>query len=482
MAAFLIVLAPNAFAQHIEDFKLLASDGSPNDRFGWSVAIDGSPGNEVAIVGATEDDENGLISGSAYIYRNSGSTWMEESKLLASDGAAGDKFGISVSISGAVGNEVAIVGAHSDDDNGSNSGSAYIFRFDGTTWVEEAKLLASDGEADDIFGWSVSISGPPGNEIAIVGAFLDDDNGFNSGSAYIYRFNGTAWVEEAKLLASDGATIDTFGYTVAINGTLGHDVAIVGARNDDESGIKSGSAYIYRFNGGTWVEEAKLFASDGAANDHFGWSVSIHGTSEQEIVTIGAPGYDTIVTDSGSAYIFRFNGETWVEEAKLLASDGAMEDIFGFRVSMTGALENETVIVSSWADSDNGVLAGSAYIYQFDSESWVEKAKLLASDGVEFDHFASSVSLSGPPGSEIAIIGAWADDDNGVSSGSVYVFDIAAAICSRDVNDSGAVDVFDLLVLLSAWGPITESPADINRDGIVDVLDLLFLLAAWGDC
>ncbi|MDP6583398.1 MAG: FG-GAP repeat protein, partial [Anaerolineales bacterium] len=140
---------------------------------------------------------------------------------------------ISVAIDG----NLAIVGVRYDDDNGYNSGSAYIFRFDGSTWQEEAKLTADDGASEDLFGCSVAISG----DVALIGSRYDDDNGYNSGSAYIYRFNGIdTWQQEAKLLASDGASSDYFGVSVAIDGNL----AIIGAYGDDDNGWDSGSAYI----------------------------------------------------------------------------------------------------------------------------------------------------------------------------------------------------------------------------------------------
>ncbi len=182
-----------------------------------------------------------------------GTTWaqcitQETAKLLASDGAVEDFLGVSVAISG----DVAIVGAYGDDDHGTYSGSAYVYRFDGINWVEEQKLLASDGAAGDWFGFSVAISG----DAAIVGAMLDEDNGNASGSAYLYRFDGMTWAQEQKLLASDGAAGDRFGWSVAISG----DVSIVGAYGDDDNGFFSGSAYVYRFDGVTWVEEQKLLA------------------------------------------------------------------------------------------------------------------------------------------------------------------------------------------------------------------------------
>ena len=213
----------------ISEVKILPIDGAPGDEFGQSVSISG----DYAIVGARWDDDNGMMSGSAYIFQRDGSNWIEEQKLLATDGAEGDWFGHSVSISG----DCVIVGAVGDDDYGLVSGAAYIFRREGTSWIEDQKLTSSDGAQGDNFGMSVSISG----DYAILGAPFDDDNGMMSGSAYIFRRDSTIWLEEEKLTASDGAAEDLFGFSVSISG----DYAIVGAFQDDDSGDLSGSAYIF---------------------------------------------------------------------------------------------------------------------------------------------------------------------------------------------------------------------------------------------
>ena len=194
-------------------------------------------------------------------------------KLTASDGEESDGFGFSVSIGG----NFAIVGAPSDNDNGSGSGSAYIYALQDGSWNEVIKLTASDGAANDIFGFSVSIS----DEIAIVGAYGDDDNEPGSGSAYIYERQGSTWNEAAKLTASDRAGLDRFGYRVSNSG----DLAIVGAPGDDDNGADSGSAYIYERQGSTWNEVAKLTASDGAFGDFFGSSISI----SDDLTIVAAP-------------------------------------------------------------------------------------------------------------------------------------------------------------------------------------------------
>ena len=176
-----------------------------------------------------------------------------------------DGFGNSVAISG----NTVIIGSSLDDDAGSESGSAYIFTRTGTLWSEQAKLTASDAATLDRFGNSVAISG----DSVIVGAFLDDDAGPASGSAYIFTRSGTTWTEQDKLTAPEAAASDFFGSPVAISGNT----VIIGASSDDDAGSSSGSAYIFARNitTATWREQAKLTASDAAAVDRFGISVSL---------------------------------------------------------------------------------------------------------------------------------------------------------------------------------------------------------------
>jgi hypothetical protein len=404
----------------LEKAKLLASDGAANDWFGVNVSISG----DYAIVGAYGGDGNVTNSGSAYIFRWNGTSWSEQQKLTASDGASGDVFGFSVSISG----DYAIVGAYRDDDNGDASGSAYIFKWDGTSWSEQAKLLASDGAADDYFGLSVSISG----DYAIVGADGDDSG---KGSAYIFRRDGTDWSEQAKKTASDGAAGDYFGYSASISG----DYAIVGAPWDNDKGNWSGSAYIFRRDGTSWSQQAKKTASDGATADYFGYSVSISG----DLAIVGAYGDDDKGDWSGSAYIFKWDGTSWIQQQKLLASDGAADDYFGLSVSISG----DYAIVGAYGDDDKGSASGSAYMFRLDGTNWIQQAKLTASDGAAGDVFGYSVSISG----DYAIVGAYGDDDKGSNSGSAYIFVPCAGWLTADLNGDCFVDFEDFSIFANQW-------------------------------
>ncbi len=439
------VVWPAAASADLGDqlFKLLPDDGAAEDFFGWSVAISGV----TAIVGARWDDDNGTGSGSIYLFDTT--TGRQIAKLLPNDGSAFDNFGFSVAISGTT----VIVGAFQDNDNGTNSGSAYLF--DTTTGTQIAKLLPDDGSASDNFGNSVAISGA----IAIVGAWRDDDNGTDSGSAYLFDTNTGRQI--AKLLPVDGAAGDRFGNNVRISGTT----AIVGARRDDDNGTDSGSAYLFDTTTGTQI--AKLLPNNGAAFDLFGHSVAISG----DTAIVGAVSADNDDSNSGSAYLFETT--TGRQIAKLLPNDSAAGDGFGNSVAIIRA----TVIVGAIHDTDNGFGSGSAYL--FDVATGRQIAKLLPDDGDRNDRFGS-VAIDGPPGMEVAMVGAYGDDDNGALSGSAYLFD--ASFCPWDLDDNAVVGASDLLSLLVSWGPCKGCPADFDGDGNVGAADLLALLANWGPC
>ncbi|KAA3606902.1 MAG: T9SS C-terminal target domain-containing protein [Calditrichaeota bacterium] len=319
--------------------KITANDAAADDKFGLSVSISG----DYAVVGANGDDDGGSSSGSSYVFKRSGASWSQEAKLTANDAAAGDNFSSSVSIDG----DYVVVGANGDDDGGGGSGAAYIFHRSGTSWSQQAKLTASDAAAGDIFGRSVSING----DYTVIGADRNDDAGSNSGSAYIFHRSGTSWTQQAKLTASDAAESDFFGHSVSISG----DYAVIGADHDDDGGNASGSAYIFHRSGTSWTQQDKLTASDAGGLDFFGKSVSIDG----DYTVIGAYMDNDGEADSGSAYVFSRSGTSWIQQAKLTASDAGASDKFGISVSIRG---NNT-IAGAYFDDDGGTDSGSAYVY-----------------------------------------------------------------------------------------------------------------------
>lgn len=328
-----------------ETARLFASDAAAYDWFGGSVAISG----DTAIVGASYDDgPAGTHQGSAYVFVRSGATWTEQAHLFASDAAMNDRFGISVAISG----DYAIMGALNDDDPvGTDPGSAYIFVRSGTIWTQQAQLFASGAAAGGRFGWPVAISG----DTAIVGAPAHDGLvGSNYGSAHVYVRSGTLWTQRAHLFAPDGVADGRFGVSVAISG----DHAIVGALNNDGSaGTDQGSAYVFARGGTLWTQQAHLVASGDAMDDLFGWSVAISG----DTAMVGAI-YDTVPAGvlQGSVYAFVRSDTTWTKQARLVASDAAANDQFGISVAISG---DYAIVGALNDDGPAGIGQGSAYVF-----------------------------------------------------------------------------------------------------------------------
>ncbi|MCX6671916.1 MAG: leucine-rich repeat protein, partial [Euryarchaeota archaeon] len=367
--------------------KLLASDPTSNSTFGDSVSISG----DTALIGTPYTD-NRNVSGSAYVFTRTGTTWTQQAKLLASGETYGFKFGYnSVSIDG----DTALIGASGYEGKPVHPRASYVFTRNGTTWTQQAKLLASDGTPYDWFGYSVSLEG----NTALIGAYEDNHNGAMSGSAYVFTRNGTTWTQQAKLLASDGRASDNFGFSVSLNGGA----ALIGACADNDNGQFSGSVYVFTRTGTTWTQQQKLLASDGASGDNFGYSVFLSG----DTALIGAP-YDD---NNGSAYVFTRTGTTWTQQQKLLASDGAAGDRFGCSFAVSG----DTALIGAKYDGDNGDESGSAYVFTRTGITWTQQQKLVASDGAAADTFGDSVSLSGGT----ALIGAHGSE---FDTGAGYVF------------------------------------------------------------
>lgn len=385
--------------------KLNASDGAAADEFGSTVAIDDS----LLISGSPRNNTSVTDCGSAYIFRHNGISWTEEQMLTALDAATGDRFGYSVDIKG----NVAIVGAPFDDDLGSNSGSAYIFRFNGFAWIQEYKLIAFDGNAGDEYGHSVSIN----DTVAVVGAYRSNNGNPGNGAVYVYRYNGISWNQMQKLTAPAAQIDDFFGYSVDLH----KDRIIAGCYQDDDMGVNSGSAFVFQFNGTTWVQEQKLLPANGTAGDHFGFSVSINDT----LALIGAYAKNTAATASGAAYVFSRTGSTWTQQQQLTASDGLTDDWFGFSVSISG----RTLTCGAFHNDDLGSESGSAYLFRYNGSTWIPEMNLRASDGAAQDNFGYCVSVSG----NTIAIGSPLNDDNGSASGSVYTYDLCKHIPMQEL-------------------------------------------------
>ncbi len=378
----------------VQEAKLVADDGAEADRFGVSVAIDG----DTIVAGADGNDHSGESSGAAYVFVWNGTTWSQQAKLVSDDLAPADLFGISTSIDA----DTAVVGALKDDDNGSESGSAYVFVRSGDEWTQQAKLVPDDGDVNEEFGWSVAVEG----DTAVAGARYDDENGQWSGSAYIFTRTGSVWTQQTKLPLGLGSAEDYFGWSVAVDGNT----VVVGAVGDNDNGSDSGSVSVFVWNGSTWEEQTKLLAADGAAGDWLGGAVAI----QADTAVAGAPYDDVDGARCGSAYVFVRSGGGWSQQAKLVPSDCTEWDEFGHSV----ALDGDTAVIGAHFDGDNGEYSGSAYVFVRDGSTWTQVAKLLPDDGATGEQFAHSAGISG----NAMVLGAPSGSDNGTYTGSAYVF------------------------------------------------------------
>lgn len=391
---------------------LKASNTQADDRFGSAVAISGNtlvvgaPGEDSNATGVNGNQADNSISGSgaAYVFVSDGSgNWTQQAYLKASNTGAFDSFGFAVSISG----DTIIVSANAEDSNatgvngdGSNnskadSGAAYVFVRNGTTWSQQAYLKASNTTAGDEFGYSVAVSG----DTAVVGSFWENTGGFGSGAAYVFVRSGTNWSQQAFLKASNVGAGDHFGTSVAISA----DTLIVGSILEDsnatgvngnqsnEDALDSGAAYVFVRSGTAWSQQAYLKASNTDTADYFGWSVAISG----DTAVVGAEREDSGAQPfAGAAYIFARNGSTWNQQAYLKSSDGGSGDRFGKSVAVSGG----KVIVGAntkFYIYEGMPAAGRAYVFTDDGlGNWSELTYLNASNPFNSTGFGISVAIS----------------------------------------------------------------------------------------
>jgi len=382
----------------IEQAKVVASDAAVSDNFGHSVAMSG----DTLIVGAPYDDNSPADNaGSAYVFVRSGSSWIEQAKLTASDASTVGKFGYSVALSG----DTAVVGAPA----GQGAGSAFVFFYNGTAWTKQAKLSASDAMSNDAFGVSVAVSG----DTVMVGANAHDYWPWtDEGSTYVFVRTGTSWVQQARLLATPFEGSMNFGSSVALLG----DTAVIGASGyNTPFGAGAGSAFVFVRSGSTWTQHAKLVASDAAQYDGFGRGVGIWG----DTVIVGAPGDDLAgISNAGSVYAFKHTGSSWLQVAKLTASDAAVNDAFGYSL----AIVEGTVVVAAPDVDELWGNAGAAYVFQNVAADWIQTDKLVGSDTAARDLFGKAISVSG----DTVVVGApFNDHIGGFGEGSAYVFALA---------------------------------------------------------
>ena len=511
------------------NIKLTAADAAVNDLFGFSVALDG----DTAVVGAPRDDDGASNSGSVYVFSKPVGGWATASsniKLTAADAGAGDQLGWSVA---AQGGTVAI-GAYSDENDGARSGSVYVFSKPVDGWASASgntKLTAADGAAGDYFGWSVDVDG----DTIAVGAYGDDDDGSRSGSAYVFSKPASGWTTtsgDVKLTASDAYTFDYFGVSVAVSGdtiavgasrdsyggsvylfnkpasgwasasdnvkliasdpivsdSLGSTVAIdggtivAGAPSDDDAGRSSGSAYVFHASGWTGIAESAHRGPNETSHSiaglvngtRYGFRVRAHnrsGAGTPSVTATAVPGvpkqptglsatpastggarlrWDAPTDTTITGYEIEFQAET----AKLTASDATVRHYFGNSV----ALDDDTMVVGA---PHNDMGGGAAYVYVRRSGEWAQVAKLTAGDAAAGDLFGQSVAIDG----DTVVVGAPGDDDGGSNSGSAYVFSkpaggwlSASSAIKLTAADATADDYFGAKVAIDGSTIVVGAP------------------------
>jgi hypothetical protein len=363
---------------------------------------------ERIVAGAPWSNFPTAHAGAAYVYRLEGPNWVPEVRLIPSDVSPGDSFGFAIDLTA----ERLIAGSPYDDDLGGNSGAAYVYRLEGVSWVPETKLHAIGGSAGNEFGNAVSMS----TDRSAVGAH----NRADGGAVYVYRLEGSSWLQEAELVAPDHAAGDNFGVSVS----LAADLLAVGADQEDDAASNAGAAYVWRREGTSWLFEAKLMAPDAAANDRFGQNVSVNA----DRLLVGAPRKDDPGLDTGATYVFaRSTDGQWILYTKLAAPAAQSADLFGGSL----ALSNGVAVATAPGRAGN---TGAAYIFAV---------------GGDCNHTAS------PDLCDIAMELSPDANNNGLPDE-----------CELDYDGDGVVDVDDNC-------PVVYNPdqADYDDDHVGDVCD-----------
>ena len=464
------------------------------EDFGYAVSLEG----DTALVGAPIDREGSLWPGSAFLLGLKNGHWSVEQRLLPAEFDSGEGFGISVQLQG----DTALIGAFGGAGEFPIPGAAYAFRRENGQMVQQQKIVADDRATGDLFGYSLALIG----DTLIVGAPHNDEAAFHAGAVYVFTFDGNNWIQQQKLLPSDPAKHLHFGQDLAISG----DWIIVGT--DPYETDADGAAYLFHYDGTSWIQQQKLMLN-GGPTEHFGMAVAISETTAAVCGYELPPGgaYHSFV------YVYNYNGSRWAQTQQLSPADAS----HFFRAEEV-TISNDTMLIGSPYDRDNGSQSGTAFVFKFDGTAWKEVRKLLAPDGSSGDRFGIATALAG----DRCIIGASSDDGYAYNSGTVYIFDgILDADCngngapdycdiftgvSQDINHNGipdecevaacaadiappagdgTVNVDDLLAVINGWGPCPAPPmacpADIapsGGSGTVNVDDLLAVINAWGPC
>jgi hypothetical protein len=342
---------------------ILPAGLSQGDQYGASVAVL----DDWLFVGAPMDDQLGTDAGAVNVFQIDGGMYEFRQKLLASGGVGAARFGFSVAADG----DVLLIGAETDGEvsqsNPNAWGAAYVFRLQGNAWVQQQKLFAFDAGQARQFGWAVTTLG----NVAVVGARQVVNDGVNSkGAAYIYRFNGTNWLQEQRLTSDVPSQLDLFGTALALT----PDTLLIGSPGNDDLSTNAGTVFVFAHNGVQWMQQTKLYALDGFGGDQFGTQIAFNDGH----ALVAAPMHDAVAANSGAVYAFAWDGSQWITGNKLFPPNGAGGDQFGLALSIRGA---SALIGSPNRNHNTGQFtyfqAGAAYVYRLSVGLW-QAERMLA--------------------------------------------------------------------------------------------------------
>lgn len=326
---------------------LVANDPELSDYLGYRVAI--SDDGATVIAGAYNKNRGGAV----YVFTRSGVTWSQQAKLVPSGASNGDYVGYSVSLS-SDGNK-ALIGAPNKTVTYSNQGAAYVFTRSGSTWTQQAQLIASDPSSTALFGRSVAINST--GTTAIIGAYGKAGSYTNQGAAYAFFWNGSSWSQQSKFVANDPAAQDYFGQSVAVSND--GNTALIGAYNKTgPAGTQQGAVYVFVRSGTTWAGQTKLSLSDGVSGDSFGWCIAL--SADGNVALIGAYTKDSSI---GAAYVFVRSGSVWTQTSKLVPNDAETGDgNFGYSVALSS--DGTLAMVGAYV-KNTGSVGNAGAVYTF---------------------------------------------------------------------------------------------------------------------
>ncbi|MEQ9266833.1 MAG: T9SS type A sorting domain-containing protein [Balneolaceae bacterium] len=429
--------------------------------YGWSSSLMG----DWAMVGAPQKDiGNYQSAGSVLFYQKINDGWniaLEASPLGLTDFA---NFGASVSL----GFNDAFVGATGDHEGGIHSGAVYVYEYNDTTWVQAQKLKASDTKAGSRFGVSLDLN----ESIAVIGANQATGNEAKTGAVYIFEKADDTWTQTAKLMAEDGSSHDSFGYSVTM---VNESIIAVGAYNADGATERTGVVYIFEKEDEEWEQTAKLYDVAGASSDLFGYSItasevnvakssSFHDFSG--FLYVGAPGTINENGKTGSVYLYQKEGDgSWELNEELIEESSEHNDHFGISVAANNY--GGFYVGASRSAQSSDSKTGTVYQYEiwpfFDETPESEVNIISITESGEFDNFGYQVAAD-----ELSLLvsSPHADQESATNTGKVYFFDFV--VVSNEDDETGEISDYKLNQNYpNPFNPSTTISYQVKEAGLV---------------